>query len=224
MSIAKRISKAARDRRSAWFRAAFAIGPNTRILDLGSEDGSNIRSVLEGTDFDPANVFIADIDDSAILKGEREFGFTPVLLDELGPIPFGNGFFDIVYCSSVIEHVTVPKSDVWSVCDRREFRRRAIDAQVNFASEIRRLGIGYWVQTPAKWFPIESHTWLPFLSYLTRSMQVRVIKIANQVWVKATIPDFELLDGEEMARLFPDARIVRERVFGLTKSFSAVRN
>ena len=95
----------ARQRRAALFRNAFPLSAETRILDLGSESGGHIHSVLQGTAVSPQNVYIADIRLDAIARGAKQYGFQPVALGESGELPFPDGFFDIVYCSSVIEHV-----------------------------------------------------------------------------------------------------------------------
>ena len=58
--------------------------------------------------------------------------------------------FDLVYCSSVIEHV--------------EPARRAA-----FAAELRRVGRGWFVQTPAFGFPLEPHSLLPGAHWLRAS-------------------------------------------------------
>ena len=89
------------------FRDAFVLDENTKILDLGSESGSNIAAVIRGTGVRNENVYIADIQEDAVRKGGREFGFVPVVIDESEQLDFEDRFFDIVYCSSVIEHVTV---------------------------------------------------------------------------------------------------------------------
>jgi SAM-dependent methyltransferase len=214
-------SKKARQKRAEIFHKYFKIDASTKILDLGSEDGSNIASILAGTEYDAANVYIADIDNDLIQKGRENFGFTPILLDESGALPFSDVFFDIVYCSSVIEHITVPKESVWS--RQINFAATAKHHQEQFAKEIVRVGKGYFVQTPARSFPIESHSWLPFIGYLSHQTQITVFKITNSFWVKKTIPDFRLLHKSEMAELFPNAEIVSEISFGLTKSLMAVK-
>jgi SAM-dependent methyltransferase len=213
----------ARARRAGVFREAFALGPATRILDIGSEDGSAIAAVIEGTPVRPPNVYIADIDEARVCEGARRFGFVPVPIPESGRLPFADRYFDIVYCSSVIEHVTVPKAQIWQVRSGRDFRARARPRQHEFAREIRRLGKGYYVQTPNRWFPIESHTWLPLVGWLPRPWQVRVIAISNRCWIKRTSPDWHLLTARELRALFPGAEIRRERFMGLTKSLMAIR-
>ncbi len=213
----------ARAGRAEIFRAHFELTEHTRILDLGSEDGSSIAAVLKGTAVHPANVYIADIEESAVARGHHRYGFAPVVIPETGRLPFEDGFFDIVYCSSVIEHVTVSKSAVWELRSGREFRRQAQSGQRQFAHEVRRLGKRYFVQTPNRWFPIESHSWLPFMGYLPRRLLVPVLRFSNRVWIKRTSPDWHLLTAADMRELFPDAEILRERFCGATKSIMAVK-
>jgi SAM-dependent methyltransferase len=219
----KRFSARARARRAAMFRAAFGLGPETRILDLGSESGTNIHAVLAGTQVRPGNVFIADIDPALLERGAREFGFQPVLVRENGRLPFPDGFFDIVYCSSVIEHVTLPKDEVWSMRSTREFRERSLAHQAAFAREIQRVGRQFFVQTPYRWFVLESHSWLPFLGWLPRELIVPILEHSHRFWPKWTDPDWHLLDKRQLASMFDGAEIRDEKWLGLTKSIMAVK-
>jgi SAM-dependent methyltransferase len=221
--IQQRFSHQARRRRAGVFGTHFTITPRTRILDLGSSEGFHIASLLHGLPADPRNVFIADIREDLLNEGRRRYGFTPVLLSESGPLSFPDRSFDIIFCSSVIEHVTIPKEEVWTELSGKRFGSRSLVRQEEFAREIRRVGIGYWVQTPNLFFPLESHSWLPFVGWLPRPAQVRVLRSSNRWWVKRTKPDWHLLRRREMARLFPDAAIVSERWCGLTKSLIAVK-
>lgn len=216
------MSAKARAKRSEIFRRNFLIQPTTKILDLGSEDGSNIYQVLKGTDHLPQNVYIADINEKSIDSGKEKYGYQGVLIDEEKPLPFPDNYFDIVYCSSVIEHVTLPKKELWDVTDGGQFARKAFIRQQAFAKEIIRLGQQYFVQTPCRSFPIESHTWLPLAGYLPRRALLKVMKVSNRFWIKAAEPDFNLLNEKELAALFPGAMILRERKFGLTKSLMAI--
>lgn len=217
------VRRQARAKRAGLFREVFSPGPTTRIIDIGSEDGSAIASVIEGTPVPPRNVYIADIDEALVREGARRFGFVPVPIPESGRLAFDDGYFDIVHCSSVIEHVTVPKSEVWAIRSGASFRERAWRRQQAFAEEVRRLGRAYYVQTPNRWFPVESHTWLPLVGFLPRSWQVNIIRVSNRYWIKRTAPDWHLLTKREMQALFPDAEIRAERFLGLTKSLMAIR-
>ncbi|QVL50295.1 MAG: methyltransferase domain-containing protein [Thiocapsa sp.] len=216
-------SKRARAKRNRFFRNSFRLTADTRILDLGSESGQNITNVLSTTPIQPKNVYIADIDNNAIERGKESFGFVPVLLNEDGLIPFPDDFFDIVYCSSVIEHVTLPKEDVWLVKSEKEFRRLARTRQQQFANEIKRVGKQYFVQTPYRYFPIESHSWLPLVAFLPRFLLLFVISATNRFWIKQTIPDWHLLTNKELQSLFSDATIVKEVYLGMPKSLIAIR-
>lgn len=193
-----------------------------RILDLGGGDGSHIASIV-----DEAHITVADISE-ADLALARGLGYETVLLDEAQTLPFADGEFDIVFCSSVIEHTTGPKRDALTCHEGSVFRARASEHQRRFAGEIRRVGRGYFVQTPNLLFPIESHTWLPFVQFLPRSAQMRFIALLNRSpWPKKSTPDFRLLTARDLQSLFPDAEIVRERsallTLALTKSLIAVR-
>jgi hypothetical protein len=119
--------------------------------------------------------------------------------------------------------VTVPKSEVWGVRSGADFRRRARSHQKEFADEVRRIGRAYYVQTPNKWFPVESHTWLPLVGILPRQLQVGTIAFTNRWWIKSTNPDWDLLTRAELQDFFPDAEILRERFLGLTKSIIAIK-
>lgn len=220
-AIAISYSKRTREKRARIFKEYLSPSENDRILDLGSGDGSYIASIVPFRD----NVYIADILPEPLNKGKQRFGFiNTVILDESGMLPFPDECFDIVFCSSVIEHVTVDKTDVGLFQSNAGFSEAAYTRQRRFADEIRRVGKRYFVQTPNKYFPIESHTWLPLLIvFLTRPLQIRIIEFLNKWWLKKTSPDWNLLTKAKMQELFPDAEIVLEKAFGLTKSIMAIR-
>jgi SAM-dependent methyltransferase len=75
-----------------------------------------------------------------------------VQADASARLPFDDGAFDLAYSSSVVEHV--------------DPARRAA-----FATEIRRVGRGWFVQTPAWSFPIEPHALLPFAHWLPPTLR-----------------------------------------------------
>ena len=193
--------------------------PEDRILDLGGHDGSHLGSIIPFRE----NVTIADIATEP-LERAKAAGFQTMLLDESGAIAAPDGAFDIVFCSSVIEHVTVPKSRLAEYRSTRAFEQAAFAHQLELASEIRRVGKRYFVQTPYRYSPVESHTWLPgVVVLLPRRILMSLIRRLNRFWPKTTEPDWNLLTVRDMRRLFPDAQIVKERTFGLTKSLMAIK-
>ena len=122
-----------------------------------------------------------------------------VQADATERLPFDDGQFDLAYSSSVIEHVPP--------------RKRA-----TFAAEVRRVGRGWLVQTPARSFPIEPHALLPFAHWLPVSLR-------RHYWRLGVTGDWEeihLLRRRELEALFGPAQ--PERVGPLTKSWVCVRS
>lgn len=223
-NIFLQVSRKSRENRAVIFRQLFSIDETTKILDIGSENGSNINFYLQGTQANAENVYLADINESAIESGKRQFGYQAILLDESGKLPFADNFFDIVFCSSVIEHVTIGKDEIWEVKNEAEFARLSLQKQTILANEIQRVGRSFFVQTPNRNFIFETHSWLPFIAFLPRPVLIKTLNFFNKFWIKVTIPDFHLLDTKQMQKLFPDARIVSERKFGMIKSIIAIKN
>jgi len=215
------ISERFRERRAERFRRAFALSDKTRILDLGGGDGEHIRMVLRTSPVLAENVYVADVNEKA-LERAKAHGHRTTLLSQDGRVPFPDGFFDVVFCSSVIEHVTVPKSEVWLHANDL-FARKAVAHQRAFADEISRIAKSFWVQTPARSFFIETHSWLPFLGWLPRGAQVAILRVTRHFWLSRHPPDYYLLTRGHMEALFPGARIVSERWLGMTKSWIALR-
>jgi SAM-dependent methyltransferase len=174
--IAVLFSETSRRKRAEFFRHYLCPTEDSRILDLGSEDGTYIAEMIPFR----KNVFIADIDQEMLYRGQTRYGFETVLLDESGVLPFEDNYFEIVHCNSVIEHVAIDKKQKWSLQSQREFVEVAIERQKKFANEIRRIGKSYFVQTPNRNFILESHTWLPLIQFLPRPLLIRVIRFLNK--------------------------------------------
>lgn len=191
----ERYSTRSRRRRAELFLRSLPVRPSDRVLDLGGCDGTYMALDLE------ADVYVADVDGAAVEAGAREHGFTPVVVPSSGRLPYPDGYFDA----------------------SREFARRARLAQRRFVEEVRRLGKRYFVQTPNRYFPVESHTWLPgLLVALPRRWQIGLVDHANHWWPKTSVVDFHLLNERELRLAFPEATIVRERFLGDTKSLIAL--
>ena len=126
-----------------------------------------------------------------------------------------SGSYDIGFSNSVIEHV-----GSW-------------ERQQQFAREIRRVARALWVQTPAYECPVEPHYLAPFIHYLPRPVQKRIIRWGTlRGWldrpsaaaVGEMVDTTRLIKKSEMRQLFPDCQIMTERIFGLIpKSYIAYR-
>ena len=123
-----------------------------------------------------------------------------VRADATERLPFEDGAFDLVYSSSVVEHITP--------------ERRAV-----YAAEIRRVGRGWWVQTPAYSFPVEPHALLPAAHWLPPALRRPYWRLG----VAGDWEDIRLLRRSELAALVPGGEIVAERAGPLVKSWTSVR-
>jgi len=101
-----------------------------------------------------------------------------------------------------------------------------------FAQETRRVGRQIWVQTPAKSFFVEPHLITPFIHYLPKKIQEKLLRNfsilglitrPSQEKVKVFLEEVRLLIYDEMAQLFPDCEIYIERFLDFAKAYIAVR-
>ena len=194
---------------------------NSSLLDLGGNNGAFMERFKN--DFGKSyNILIADINEKA-LECAREKGFKTRHIDGSSErFSFEDSEFDCIFCNSVIEHVTIPKDEIWNTGNN--FKKRSLLIQKNFANEIRRCSKSYYVQTPHRHFPIEAHTWFPLVGYMPRIIQVILIKSLNKFWVKRTSPDWNLLDENQMKDFFPDAKITVIMKMGFKKEIIAIKS
>jgi hypothetical protein len=194
-----------RRRRMKQFFALFAPSAQARVLDIGGHFNTwTIESGPASAERFP--VTLLNIHRYAPIADPR---FTAIEGDATA-LPFSDRSFDIAFSNSVIEHV-----GTW-------------ERQQAFAHEARRVADRLWIQTPARSFPIEAHLLAPFIQYLPKSMQHRIVcwtprGMMQPGEVHDIVDEVRLLTYREIKQLFPDCRILKERLFGLTKSYVAVR-
>jgi SAM-dependent methyltransferase len=184
--LASPLAARARARRHARFFALARLTPGARVLDLGC-GRIGLRALEPELD-------ITGVD----LLERPDYPGPFVRADATAGLPFADGQFDLVYCSSVIEHV-------------QRSQRAA------FAAELRRVGRGWFVQTPAFSFPIEPHSLLPAAHWLPPRMRERYWRLgAAGEWEQIA-----LLRRAEMEQLFGPA--LAERAGPFVKSWVCVR-
>jgi SAM-dependent methyltransferase len=185
--IASPIAARARARRHASFFGLAGLRPGMRVLDVGCGT-LGLRALepeleITGVDLSPRPTYPGPFLQADVTDG----------------LPYADGEFDLVYSSSVIEHV--PRA-----------RREA------FAAEVNRVGRGLYVQTPAYGFPVEPHSLLPFAHWLPASLRKPYWRLGAQGFWE----DIDLLKRAEMTRLFR-APVHAERLGPLAKSWIAIR-
>jgi SAM-dependent methyltransferase len=184
--LASPLAARARARRHARFFALTRLSPGARVLDLGC-GRIGLRALEAGLD-------ITGVD----LQERPDYPGPFVRADAAAGLPFADDEFDLVYCSSVIEHVSPTLRPA-------------------FAEELRRVGRGWLVQTPAFSFPVEPHALLPFAHWLPAGLRRRYWRLgAAGEW-----EEISLLRRAEVERLFGPA--LAERVGPLVKSWVCVR-
>jgi 2-polyprenyl-3-methyl-5-hydroxy-6-metoxy-1,4-benzoquinol methylase len=187
-----------RDSRYQLFLDACGVRPEDRIVDVGAGWGAALER------FNKVNPIVA-IDLSPQPSEWLDSSNVTVMQGDGTQLPFGDGEFDVGFSNSVIEHVPP-------------------QLQPRFASEMARVAQRYFVQTPNKYFPIEPHYQMPLFQFLPRSARQALNRRFSLGWQpKGHWEEITLLSARDLSRLFPDAEIRRERVFGLTKSLIAVR-
>ena len=183
--LAGPLASRARARRHERFFALTRLQPGARVLDVGC-GALGLRGLEPDLD-------ITGVD----LLEDPSYPGPLVRADPADGLPFADREFDLVYCSSVIEHV--PPA------------RRAA-----FAAELRRVARGWLVQTPALSFPIEPHSLLPGAHWLPRALRRPYWRLgATGGW-----EEISLLRRSELEALFGPARA--ERVGPLVKSWVCV--
>jgi SAM-dependent methyltransferase len=184
--LASPLAARARARRHDRFFALARLAPGARVLDVGCG-----QIGLRGLEPD---MEITGVD----LVERPEYPGPFVRADAAEGLPFAADEFDLVYCSSVIEHV-------------------APAHRAAFAGELRRVGKGWLVQTPAFSFPIEPHSLLPGAHWLPPRLRRPYWRLgAAGGW-----EEISLLTRAELEQLFGPA--VAERIGGLVKSWICVR-
>jgi ubiquinone/menaquinone biosynthesis C-methylase UbiE len=124
-------------------------------------------------------------------------------------LPYPDNTFDLVFSNSVIEHVG-NETD-----------------KIAFAQECLRVGKNIYIQTPNKWFPVETHLvtlfihwfpqeWFKKLSFLSIRF---LFLLSNRQQFQDIVSGIRLVDKQQLKTFFPQRTIVTERFFGIAKSF-----
>lgn len=203
------ISAKLRKKRFALFRQLLpgATSP-LKILDVGGKETIwAAEGFCEPDNVDRFEITILNIDP----QKTKAPNITSVGGDARNMSDFADNQFDIVFSNSVIEHVG------------------DYDSQMQMAREVQRVGKKYFVQTPNFYFPIEPHFLYPFFQFLPLQIKAWILtniarrhrKVDNIEQAKKIANGIKLLNKRQFSNLFPEATIVEEKFWGLTKSFVA---
>ncbi len=188
-----------RRKRFDFFKSLFTSLPRPlHILDVG---GTQVFWEIMG--------FIQDDIHLTILNTEPVEATFPTVTTMVGDArdmrEFKDKQFEVVVSNAVIEHVG-------------NFKQ-----QRQMAEEVQRVGKRYIIQTPNRYFPIEPHVLIPFFQFFPLKFKVfTATHTPNWGWKAAHIEELNtirLMSEKELRSVFPGARVFKENVLGLTKSF-----
>jgi hypothetical protein len=198
-----------RARRQMFLRFMELIGPNqdSTILDVGVTPD---QALPESNFFEQLypykeKITATSYEDASFL--ETKFPGLHFVRTVGQKLPFNDLAFDIVVSLAVLEHVG----------DRA--------MQQAFLSELFRVGHRVFVTTPNRGFPIELHTFLPFIHWLPRSRHQALLRFLGFHFLAKT-ENLNLVDSRELPSLLPvdcGARIHRHKLLGLTSNLIVVR-
>mgnify|MGYP001034233014 FL=1 len=204
-SVASRL----RRQRFALFTALLTGLPSpVRILDIGGTQDYWHSMAPEAALLGWLQVTLLNLQPQAVSMPN----FTSLVGDARAMPHFTDRQFDIVFSNSTIEHLG------------------SFAGQQAMAGEVRRVGRGYYIQTPNRYFPIEPHFLFPGFQFLPLRLRAWLVRHFRLGWFPrladgrqalAEVAAIRLLNEAEFRALFPGALIYRERYLGLTKSFVA---
>jgi hypothetical protein len=187
------------------FYENFPALENNKILDLGVTSEKSISAnFLEQSYPFLNNVTCAATQDCKHL--ELEFpGVSVVQLSGNNLLPFPDNYFDIVYSNAVVEHVGSRLS------------------QKRFITEALRVAKSYYITTPNRWFPVELHTHIPFLHYLSPPIFRHCLEMLGENFYSKEC-NLNLLSSDDLYKLFnktSSVNIKKIRTLGMVSNLCA---
>jgi SAM-dependent methyltransferase len=205
--IAARASLWNRRHKLALFLETMRPGPETRVVDVGVGDtgfGTEPGVASSHNFFEalyPWPQRITAVSDVPLPNFAQEFPMVECVTASGTELPFEDGAFDVAFSNAVVEHVG----------SRAEQRR--------FVAELCRVAPRVFLSTPNRWFPVETHTLLPFLHWLPRPAADRAFAtLGRDNWQRV-----ELLTKRGLLDLFPPSVETRVVEAWITISVAAQR-
>jgi hypothetical protein len=197
--LAARASLWNRRHKLALFMETMQPDPETRVVDVGVGDtgfGTEPGVASSHNFFEalyPWPAQITAVSDVPLPNFAREFPLVQCVTASGTELPFEDDSFDVAFSNAVVEHVG------------------GRDQQRKFVAELCRVAPRVFLSTPNRWFPVETHTLLPFLHWLPRGAADRAFDaLGKDNWERV-----ELLAKRELLALFPpevETRVVESRI------------
>lgn len=196
-SLAMRVAGMMRRRMYENFLALGEVDESESILDVGATSDRSYESSNYLVSWYPHKdrLTAVGLDDAAFL--EQVFPGVRFMFADGKALPFGDGSFDVVHSSAVIEHVG------------------SRDEQAAFVAELFRVARRLvCLTTPNRWFPVEVHTGLPLLHWLPPATFRAVLAGTGRTFF-ATERNLNLLGRSDLLALCRALGIANVEVRGL---------
>ncbi len=187
------------------FMDVMAPSAATTILDVGvtPDQTAADSNFFEKWYPHPERITATSIEDASCLEAAHP-GLT--FVQTAGDLlPFDDDQFDVAFSTAVIEHVG----------DRARQRR--------FLAELLRVSKRFFITTPNRWYPVELHTYVPFLHWLPQHHHQQALKrLGKDAW--ATTENLNLLDERDLRALFPAGvvpTVTGTKLFGMRSNLLA---
>jgi hypothetical protein len=183
--------------------------PPIRILDIGGTE--SFWAGVWNDNCQHLSIVLLNVREERV---SRELPIVSAVGDARDLSIFRDCEFDYCFSNSVIEHVG------------------SLDDQKRMADEARRVGRGYFIQTPYRYFPIESHFHVPAWNQMPLWLRTALHQNLDLGWIskqrsylmaRADVERIRLVSIREMRLLFPDGEILFERIGPCIKSLIAMR-
>jgi SAM-dependent methyltransferase len=198
-ALAARASLWNRRRKLGLFMEAIRPGPETRIVDVGVGDTGFRTEPGLGASHNffealyPWPERITAVSDVPLPHFAEAFPQVRSVVADGTELPFGDDAFDVAFSNAVVEHVG------------------GRDEQRRFVAELCRVAPRVFVSTPNRWFPVDTHTLVPFAHWLPRPAADRTMRaLRRENWERV-----DLLSRGDLLALFPAevrARAVEARI------------
>jgi hypothetical protein len=209
-SIYRQIFRVWRRKRFKIFLRLVQPSRQETLLDIGGYPGSWTWHEPVVGSIDSLNIHPVSFDATAHPEHKIR-----TLVGDGCKLGFADYSYDVAFSNSVIEHV-----GSW-------------ENQQRFARELSRVGRKIWCQTPARECPLEPHYLAPFVHWLPKPVQRRIVRwLTPWGWlarptpgvVQAMVETTRLISRKEMSVLFPGCHIHVEYLLPfIPKSYVAVR-
>ncbi|MBA3375787.1 MAG: methyltransferase domain-containing protein [Actinobacteria bacterium] len=177
----------ARSRSEKWvlYERAFPPRVGERVLDVGVsryDDVPGENYFLRRYPY-PSQLTGVGIEEQSEL--EKRYPEVTFVHADARALPFPDRSFDVVHSNAVIEHVGQATE------------------HARFVSELVRVGRSGFITTPNRWFPIETHTKLPFVHWLPLPIFLRIARLVDEADLRLW-----LLSEQGLRRFFsPTTRV-----------------